>query len=183
MELDTTLIDPRPNENQGEFLMGSDQERLALKDMDPEEVEALALPRNDKMDGDKCVSRHTLRHQRSESDITLSKLSDRLRAVEDEVGTSRRATRQEALSRHSHKPSATNTNDNNNSRKESERTKRSSHAGAMEKSKPTTGAFQAFWEGVKENLGFGLGGKANKILVAVIVVAVLGSSVARLKRR
>ncbi|KAK3824726.1 MAG: hypothetical protein J3Q66DRAFT_95567 [Benniella sp.] len=181
MELDTTLIDPRPNENEGELLMGSEQERLALEDMDPEEVEALALPRN--MDDDKCVSRHTLRHQRSESDITLSKLSDRQRAVEDEDGMSRRATRQEALSRHSHKPSATNTNNNNNSRKESERTKRSSHAGAMEKSKPTTGAFRAFWEGVKENLGFGLGGKANKILVAVIVVAVLGSSVARLKRR
>lgn len=189
MELDTTLIDPRPRESRGEFLLEGDSEGLAPEDMDPAEVGAPPVDsQSGQNDGDDPVNinTHILRHQQSESEITLPKLSDRLKDIVEEVGISRRATRNEALSRHhSHKHSATPlcSSGSSNAKRSSTNTKSSSHAGALEKSKTATSTFRAFWESVKQTLGFGLGGKANKLLVAVIVVAVLGSSVARLKRR
>ncbi|KAG0308339.1 hypothetical protein BGZ98_008321 [Dissophora globulifera] len=97
-------------------------------------------------------TRHTLRRQRSEGDISLSKLSRRLRAVEAEIEMDQRLRRGQA----------------------------NSESRAMEKSKPTaTNSFQDFWEGIKTNLG----GSANKIIVAVLVVTVFGVGVAKLRRR
>lgn len=47
-----------------------------------------------------------------------------------------------------------------------------------------SGTFRAFWDGFKRNLGYGgAPGKANKILVLTLVLAVLGPTLARFRRR
>ncbi|KAG0304496.1 hypothetical protein BGZ98_005457 [Dissophora globulifera] len=58
----------------------------------------------------------------------------------------------------------------------------SNGGGAVSRKRPST--FRAFWEGVKQNLGYGATpGKTNRVLVMTIVFAVLGPSIARLRRR
>ncbi|KAG0367451.1 hypothetical protein BC939DRAFT_437039 [Gamsiella multidivaricata] len=54
--------------------------------------------------------------------------------------------------------------------------------GPVERKRSST--FRVFWEGVKQNLGYGgAPGKANRILVMTIVLAVLGPTIARFRRR
>ncbi|KAF9922369.1 hypothetical protein FBU30_007480 [Linnemannia zychae] len=54
---------------------------------------------------------------------------------------------------------------------------------AVERKRPST--FRVLWEGLKENLGYRSGdsGKANRIVVMTIVLAVLGPTIARLRRQ
>ncbi|KAF9092705.1 START domain-containing protein 10 [Mortierella sp. AM989] len=141
-----------------------------LKDMDPAEEELVPeLDSRKNRRSDETLmpntsstrGTHTLRRQRSlEEDIPLSNLSDRLKVVEAEIENERQE-RQQTGRKHS---------------------KGGSTAGALEKTK-SKNVFQTFWEGIKENLSHSFASKANKILIAAIVIAVLGSSVAKLKRR
>lgn len=131
---------------------------------------------------------HELRKRRDSASITLSVLSDRLRAVESEIGIGRSSEE-----RH-----------RSRERRESQRQgdkDRGSGSKALEKKKTkSTSAFGVFWEGLKETFGFSTSStssksssgsssstsssKASKVLVAVIVVAVLGSTAAaRFRRR
>ncbi|KAG0030972.1 START domain-containing protein 10 [Podila clonocystis] len=126
---------------------------------------------------------HELRKRRDSTNRTLSILSDRLTAIESEIGIGRSSEER----------------NRSRERRESQRQGakvRGSGSKALEKKKAnSTSAFGAFWEGLKETFGFGSlsssgsssslsSSKANKVLVAVIVVAVLGSTAAaRFRRR
>ncbi|KAF9178830.1 START domain-containing protein 10 [Haplosporangium sp. Z 11] len=166
MEEDFSSDDLRSGNNTRESMLEGHE---ADMEADPV-VEDLAVPQEDlqpddidKQDDDaiRAERMHELRKSRSIEEISLSKLSDRLRALENEIGIDRRGRVQ---SRYSGKD------------------EKGVNAGALEKKKSDS-MFSTFWEGVKENLGFGLSGKMNKIIVAAIVIAVLGSNVAKLKRR
>ncbi|KAI7819389.1 hypothetical protein BC939DRAFT_460118 [Gamsiella multidivaricata] len=129
---------------------------------------------------------HSLRRPLSTGDISSETLSERVLAFEAELGMDRRDRGNNSVRSRQHPRkdsvhSDVNTRIAGSSGKKT--TQHPSSVGALEKTKGAGGSFRMFWEGIKENLGFGLGGKANKILVAVIVIAVLGSSVAKLKRR
>ncbi|KAF9357932.1 hypothetical protein BGX26_002782 [Mortierella sp. AD094] len=146
-----------------------------LKDMDPEEEELMPDidTKKNGRGGEMLVptkngsgSTHTLRRQRSiEEDISLSNLSDRLKVVEAEIENERQERKRSGRQQSFEKSSK----GGNTSR-------------ALEKTK-TANVFQTFWEGIKENLSHTFANKANKIIVAAIVIAVLGSSIAKLKRR
>ncbi|KAG0283381.1 START domain-containing protein 10 [Linnemannia gamsii] len=198
MEIDATLIAPRPNSdnsNTGESMLRGHQNDL---DADPVEkaVEDLStLEGNHKEDVDNKddveegetrevkdrSATHELRRQRSEADISLSTLAERLRALETEIGLERpRGVRSRRQQQESY--SSQEGKDNNNVKKAASGGANSSGAGALEKIKSGS-TFRVFWEGIKENLGFGAKGKGSKILVAVLVIAILGSSLAKFKRR
>ncbi|KAG0338503.1 Pleckstrin y domain-containing F member 1 [Podila horticola] len=131
---------------------------------------------------------HELRKRRDSASITLSVLSDRLRAVESEIGIGR-SSEERHRSRERRK-----------SQRQGEKD-RGSGSKALEKKKTkSTSAFGVFWEGLKETFGFSASStssksssgsssstsssKASKVLVAVIVIAVLGSTAAaRFRRR
>ncbi|KAI8602012.1 hypothetical protein EDD21DRAFT_336432 [Dissophora ornata] len=50
--------------------------------------------------------------------------------------------------------------------------------------KKRSSTFRVFWEGIKQSLGYGsTPGKANKVLVMTLVLAVLGPSIAKYRRR
>ncbi|KAG0000386.1 hypothetical protein BGZ79_005985 [Entomortierella chlamydospora] len=155
-------------------LKRSKTDTLELRDMDPEDEEL--VPDIDAKNGrggdmlvpskNDSVSTHTLRRQRSlEEDISLSNLSDRLKVVEAEIENERQTRKRSGRQQSFEKSS-----------------KGGNTSKALEKTK-TINVFQNFWEGIKENLSHTFASKANKIIVAVIVVAVLGSSIAKLKRR
>ncbi|KAF9202021.1 START domain-containing protein 10 [Haplosporangium sp. Z 27] len=143
------------------------------KDSDPAEVALTAdteLKDNRQANATRNSNTHTLRRQRSiEEDISLANLSDRLKVVEAEIENERRERQRSSSSTSS-------------GRQKTSSSGGSKTAGALEKTK-STNIFQTFWEGIKENLSHSFSSKANKIMVAVIVIAVLGSSVAKLKRR
>ncbi|KAG0261179.1 START domain-containing protein 10 [Mortierella polycephala] len=171
MEADSPSDDPHSGNNTKESMPEGHEVDM---EADPV-VEALVTPQENRQPDDvvkqgddtiRAERTHELRMSRSIGEISLSKLSDRLRALENEIGVDRRGHVQ---SRHS---------DKNSSIKD----EKGANARALEKKKSGS-TFSAFWEGIKENLGFGLSGKLNKIVVAAIVVAVLGSSIAKLKRR
>ncbi|KAF9983225.1 START domain-containing protein 10 [Mortierella antarctica] len=179
LQVESTLNEPRPgNDHAVALLEGHENDLVA----DPVE-QGLELPSEDDKDHSECEDGvrgeqpHELRRRRSESNSSLATLSDRMRIVKANVEVDRR----DSVGTRSH--SRTNSSEGSSDHKRISLTegKRTS-PGALEKTKSTS-TFRVFWEGIKENLGFGLAGKANKILVAVIVVAVLGSSVAKLKRR
>lgn len=190
MELETTLQDPRRGNLSSESMLEGHSNDSDL-DLDPVEIE---LPRPESSDNNSEGSQQqkdsdreneegeqtgtvekvrTLKEKRSDGDISLSMLSQRLRAIEAEIGIglrSRSRGAKDSTSKDEEKPRGTTT----------------TAAGAMERTKTSSSigsSIRIFWEGVKENVGQGLAGKANKILVAVLVVAVLGSSLAKLGRR
>lgn len=188
-EIDATLIAPRLNSNNSdESMLKGHQNDL---DQDPVEkaVEDLST-----LDGDANVDvetngndeesnetrgrsgTHELRRQRSEGDISLSTLAERLRAIEAEIGLDRRGVR----SRRQQQQQDASHQDNKASN--AQKGTSNSGAGALEKIK-SGNTFRVFWEGIKENLGFGTKGKGSKILVAVLVIAIFGSSLAKFKRR
>lgn len=188
-EINATLIAPRPkNNNTDESMLKGHQNDL---DQDPVEkaVEDLSTLDDDaNVDVDTNGNAeetnesrdrsgtHELRRQRSEGDISLSTLAERLRAVEAEIGLDRRGVRsrrQQQQQDASHQDSKANNAQKGTS---------NSGAGALEKIKSGS-TFRVFWEGIKENLGFGTKGKGSKILVAVLVIAIFGSSLAKFKRR
>lgn len=133
---------------------------------------------------------HELRKRRSSISITLDVLSDRLRAVESEIGIGRSSEEHHHRSRERCEPQ----------RREIKGQESGSKALEKQKAEPAS-AFGVFWEGLKQTFGFGnasstsstsssgsssstsASGKANKVLVAVIVVAVLGSTAAAKFRR
>lgn len=196
MEIDATLIAPRPDSdsnNSDESMLKGHQNDL---DEDPAEkaVDDLStldgdhnedVVNNDNVEEgntgeveDRSTT-HVLRRQRSEGDISLSTLAERLRAVEAEIGLERpRGLR----SRRQQESSSSQEGKDNNTGKGASGRASSSGAGALEKIKSGS-TFRVFWEGIKENLGFGAKGKGSKILVAVLVITILGSSVAKFKRR
>ncbi|KAG0212090.1 START domain-containing protein 10 [Mortierella sp. GBA30] len=179
MDAETTLIEPRPgNEHDISMLEGHEND-IESDPVDP----PLELPSEDDAKFDSEAGEespmerpHELKRRSDSSTVSLSTLSDRLRAVEDEIGMDRR----DRVRSRKHSYKEMDERDSGASKMNSKERKETS-TGALEKTK-TASTFRVFWEGIKENLGFGLAGKANKILVAVIVVAVLGSSVAKLKR-
>ncbi|KAF9148536.1 START domain-containing protein 10 [Linnemannia schmuckeri] len=188
-EIDATLIAPRPNSNNsGESMLKGHQNDL---DEDPAEKAVEDLSTLESKDKDVDVSdddgetndmkgrsaTHELRRQRSEGDISLSTLAERLRAVEAKIGIDRRSVRSR---RQQQQDSASKESKDNDVRKGSGTS--NAGAGALEKIKSGS-TFRVFWEGIKENLGFGAKGKGSKIMVAVLVVAILGSSLAKFKRR
>ncbi|KAF9923933.1 START domain-containing protein 10 [Linnemannia zychae] len=199
MEIDATLVDPRADGNlEDSILKGhyndldDDPVERAVEDLsnldendDEEDVCQMHSNNNDNdIDGndvDQSEARkttHELRRQRSQGDISLSTLAERLRAVEAEIGLGLRRGRPESSSSATSRKRTTTVNSN----KETRNANTSGTTGALEKVKPK-GMFQVFWDGVKENLGFGVNGKGSKIMVAVIVLAILGSSLAKFKRR
>ncbi|KAF9418555.1 START domain-containing protein 10, partial [Entomortierella beljakovae] len=157
---------------------GTKSKKQDLKDMDPAEVELVAdnmsgnLPGNSGKNVSDSNSRHTLRRQRSiEEDISLSNLSDRLKVVESEIENERQVRlRSKRLN------SSLGNND------ESSRGSGGNNAGALSKPKDSN-IFSGFWESIKENVRHSFRGKANKILIAVIIVAVFGLNFAKLKKR
>ncbi|KAG0098433.1 Pleckstrin y domain-containing F member 1 [Podila epicladia] len=126
---------------------------------------------------------HELRKRRDSTSITLSVLSDRLRAVESEIGIGRSSEK-----RH-------RSRERRKSQQQGDKGQGSGSKALEKKKTESTSAFGVFWEGLKETFGFGASStsgsssptatsKANKVLVAVIVVAVLGSTAAaRFRRR
>ncbi|KAI1316488.1 hypothetical protein EDD11_009901 [Mortierella claussenii] len=153
---------------------------------------------------EKRDSAQAQRQQRSSSETerALSSLHDRLRAVEAEMEVDRRerAMMQMRHAVFAEKESLMNDGDRDKknrlagtSRKQDKpsstppppppTTAASMSTRTMEKVKPAGSTFNVFWEEIKENLGFGLTGTANKVLVGVIVAAVLGAGVAKLHRR
>ncbi|KAF9100856.1 START domain-containing protein 10 [Mortierella sp. GBA35] len=192
MEVDATSIEPRvgTNGNADESMLKGHQND---QDQDPVEraIEDLSALDDDEDDNNNSQSRdtqaedrttaHELRRQRSEGDISLSTLAERLRAVEAEIGLDRQqGGGRVARSRRPHESSTQKraTGD------DEIRKGAAAGAGARALEKVKSGStFRLFWEGVKENLGFGPKGKGNKILVAVLVIAILGSSLAKFKRR
>ncbi|KAG0057110.1 START domain-containing protein 10 [Gryganskiella cystojenkinii] len=177
MELETTLQDPRRGNYNSESMLEGHTNDLEL---DPEEVE---LPREDNenkiedkktnlenQDDDDDDDNNDKGLRATESNISLSALSERLRALETEMGMGLRSRPRAEVA-------------DGKSKIKSSRSGNSADAGTLEKVKPAGSTFRMFWEGVKENFGLGLAGKANKILVAVLVVAILGSSLAKFKRR
>ncbi|KAG0271245.1 START domain-containing protein 10 [Linnemannia exigua] len=194
MEIDSTLIGPRQGNSTDESMLKGHQNDL---DEDPAEkpVEDLSTLDNDESGNDETgngaskgdqqedrATTHELRRQRSEGDISLSTLADRLRAVEAEIGLGRNQNEEGGVrSRRRQESSHQKNTANEESRKGAGRGAKVG-TGALEKAKSGS-TFSLFWEGIKENLGFGLKGKGNKILVAVLVVAILGSGLAKFKRR
>lgn len=188
-EIDATLIAPRLNSNNSdESMLKGHQNDL---DEDPAEkaVEDLStLDGDDNVDvdtngddGETNETRdrsgtHELKRQRSEGDISLSTLAERLRAVEAEIGLGRRGVR----SRRQQQQQDASHQDNKASN--AQKGTGNSGAGALEKIKSGS-TFRVFWEGIKENFGFGTKGKGSKVLVAVLVITILGSSLAKFKRR
>ncbi|GJJ71779.1 hypothetical protein EMPS_04136 [Entomortierella parvispora] len=194
MELESTLQDPRRGNLSNESMLEGHENDL---DMDPAEVE---LPQSESpVHSDTRPSRQeqenppesgdgqsgavekarVLREKKSDGDISISMLSQRLRALEAEIGIGLRSRARPT----SH---STTSRDEEKSRESGSTRVSSTSAGAMERPKSSGSigsSFRIFWEGVKENVGLGLAGKANKIIVAVLVVAVLGSSLAKLHRR
>ncbi|KAG9064500.1 START domain-containing protein 10 [Linnemannia hyalina] len=188
-EIDATLIAPRLNNN------NSDESMLKghLNDLDQDPVEK-AVEDLSTLDGDDNVvvdpngddgvanetrdrsGTHELRRQRSEGDISLSTLAERLRAVEAEIGLDRRGVR--SCRQQQQQDASLPDNKASNAQKGTS----NSGAGALEKFKSGS-TFRVFWEGIKENLGFGTKGKGSKIMVAVLMIAILGSSLAKFKRR
>lgn len=130
---------------------------------------------------------HELRKRRDSTSITLAVLSDRLRAVESEIGIGRSSEERRHRSRERREP-----------RRQGNKGQESgSKALEKQKAEPAS-AFGVFWEGLKQTFGFGkasstsssgsssstsASGKVNRVLVAVIVVAVLGSTAAAKFRR
>ncbi|KAF9901432.1 START domain-containing protein 10 [Linnemannia zychae] len=189
MEIDATLIEPRNGKSSDESMLKGHQNDM---DEDPAEkaVEDLSRLDSDDDHNDEAsngeddqqedrIATHELKRQRSEGDISLSTLAERLRAVEAEIGLGRRQSggmrsrRQQASS-----PQKNSTNE------EVRKAAGEANTGARALEKAKSGStFRLFWEGIKENLGFGLKGKGNKILVAVLVIAILGSGFAKFKRR
>ncbi|KAG0079117.1 START domain-containing protein 10 [Linnemannia elongata] len=188
-EIDATLIAPRLNSNSSdESMLKGHQNDL---DQDPAEkaVEDLSTLDGDENvdvdtngdDGETNETRdrsgtHELKRQRSEGDISLSTLAERLRAVEAEIGLGRRGVRsgrQQQQQDASHQDSKASN---------AQKGTGNSGAGALEKIKSGS-TFHVFWEGIKENFGFGTKGKGSKVLVAVLVITILGSSLAKFKRR
>ncbi|KAF9956275.1 hypothetical protein BGZ72_002864 [Mortierella alpina] len=176
---ESTLDEPRPGNDHTVALLEGYENDI---DADPAE-QGLELPSEDDKDHSECEDAvreeqpHELRRRRSESNSSLTTLSDRIRTVKEDIEVDRR----DSVSSRPH--SRTNSSVASGGRKRTPTTEgKTTSAGALEKPKSTS-TFRVFWEGIKENLGFGIAGKANKILVAVIIVAVLGSSVAKLKRR
>ncbi|KAF9963621.1 START domain-containing protein 10 [Mortierella alpina] len=178
LQAESILNEPRPGNDHAIAMLEGHENDL---EADPVE-QGLELPSEDDKDHSECGDStrgeqpHELSRRRSESNSSLTTLSDRNRVVTDTVEGERR----DSSRPHSRTNSGEASSDHKKRMSTTEQKKTS--AGALEKTKSTS-TFRVFWEGIKENLGFGLAGKANKILVAVIIVAVLGSSVAKLKRR
>ncbi|KAF9574629.1 hypothetical protein EC968_006044 [Mortierella alpina] len=179
LQAESTLSEPRPGNDLDVAMLEGHENDL---EADPVE-QGLELPSEDDKDHSECEDivrgeqPHELRRRRSESNSSLTTLSDRTQVIKDNIQEVRRDS---VGSRPKSRTNSSVVNDDHKRRSATEG-KRTS-AGALEKTKSTS-TFRVFWEGIKENLGFGLAGKANKILVAVIIVAVLGSSVVKLKRR
>ncbi|KAF9126313.1 START domain-containing protein 10 [Mortierella sp. 14UC] len=190
MEIDVTLIEPRSGNKSDESMLKGHQND---SDEDPAEkaVEDLStLDNDDDDDNDEAsnckddqqedrTTTHELKRQRSEGDMSLSTLAERLRAVEAEIGLGRhqsggmRSRRQQVSS-----------SQKNAISEEARKGAGEANAGARALEKVKSGStFRLFWESIKENLGFGLKDKGNKILVAVLVIAILGSGLAKFKRR
>ncbi|KAI8605360.1 hypothetical protein EDD21DRAFT_401330 [Dissophora ornata] len=185
MQADSILLERRFGSNPEESMLEL-REKIPIEDMDPadRELEQEDETESDDDDVEKSVAEtllegeertHTLRRQRSEGDVSLSKLSDRLKVVEAEIGGLRSRQR-------SGKDTESVGGDHEDTAKRSATRTTKSSSRALEKAR-TTSTFGVFWEGIKENLGFGLGGKVNKIIVAAIVIAIFGASIAKLKRR
>ncbi|CAO3574100.1 unnamed protein product [Mortierella alpina] len=180
LQAESTLNEPRPgNDHAIAMLEGRENDLEA----DPVE-QGLELPSEDDKDHSECEDDvrgeqpHELSRRRSGSNNSLATLSDRMRDVKDTVEGDRR----DSVSPRSHSRTNSNEATGDHKKRISVSEQKRTSAGALEKTKSAS-TFRVFWEGIKENLGFGLAGKANKILVAVIIVAVLGSSVVKLKRR
>ncbi|KAF9285908.1 hypothetical protein BGZ68_003393 [Mortierella alpina] len=179
LQAESTLNEPRPGNDDAVALLEGHENDL---EADPVE-QGLELPSEDDKDHSECEGSvrgeqpHALRRRRSESNSSLATLSDRMRVVKDNIEVEHRDT----VSSRPHSRTNSRESRGDHKRPSVAEGKRTS-AGALEKTKSAS-TFRVFWESVKENIGFGLAGKANKILVAVIIVAVLGSSVVKLKRR
>ncbi|KAF8937666.1 START domain-containing protein 10 [Haplosporangium gracile] len=193
LELDATLIAPRPNSNNSDESMlkghqndlDEDPAEKAVEDLstfDGDNNEAVEISDDDGETNemkDRSAT-HELRRQRSEGDISLSTLAERLRAIEAEIGLDRRSVRSRRHQQQRQQDSSPKESKDNDFRKGSGPS--NAGAGALEKIKSGS-TFRVFWEGIKENLGFGAKGKGNKILVAVLVITIFGSSLAKFKRR
>ncbi|KAF9579186.1 hypothetical protein BGW38_004653, partial [Lunasporangiospora selenospora] len=162
--LEDSQSDHLPQEHGESQLKDEDKSSQDKEPSTPQDLSELS-PKRD------TQHRHELRNKRSEGSMTLETLSDRLRAVEDEVGLRERPQRLRNSTRQETSTSLTSTGGGGSSK-------------VLEKAKPAeVGMFRTLWDGVKEQFGFGTSGKMNKILVAVILVTILGTSAARLKRR
>jgi hypothetical protein len=173
IEIDTTLIEPRSRGKSNESMLKGYQNS---SDEDPAEkaVEDLSTLGNDGNCNGEAGNIMDDQKERSEGNISLPALAERLRAVEAEIGLGRgmRPRRQQDFF-----PQKNSTNER--ARKGTE-----ANAGAQALEKVKTGSiFRRFWEDIKENLGFGHQGSGNKILVAVVVLALLGSGITKIKRQ